>query len=60
MFRNRSQAAIVGRQRDAGASKISPKVAGRSLALQVRFGLFAGEYSKKYLARAGANEIIES
>jgi len=30
-----------------------------SAGLRFRFGFFAAEYSKKYLARTGASEIIE-
>jgi len=35
------------------------KVAPGSARLPLGFGRFAGEYSKKYLAHAGASEIID-
>ena len=41
------------------AREIASKVELRSPRLQFRFAAFAGERSKKYLARAGASEIIE-
>ena len=41
------------------AREIAPKVELRSSRLQFRFAIFAGECSKKYLARAGASEIIQ-
>jgi hypothetical protein len=41
------------------AWKIALKVERRSRRLLFRFGLFASECLKKYLARAGASEIIE-
>jgi len=34
------------------------KVEGNSAGLRFRFRIFAGEYAKKYLAHAVANEII--
>jgi len=40
--------------------KIPLKVERRSAGLRPRFGLFASEFSKKYLARAGASEIIKA
>jgi len=43
--------------------KMPKELAGRvqqlSVGLRLRFGFFAEEYSKKYLARTLVNEIIE-